>query len=209
MILKGSRLAFLLGALILPLMACGNFKTFQTYYVAPVPAQMARSWHVVGVDVTVPEKLTVSEEHSFEPKADIMWREDPIGDRRAQVAVIMKAAIAKGAAPLHGPRAVRLQVTMKRFHALTLEAESVNISGVGVHNVEFDIAVVDARTGAVLVPAISMDASLPALTGVEMINARLKGQSQKSQITAHVAATIAGWLGVGPDQRGSFVRVGE
>ena len=42
-----------------------------------------------------------------------------------------------------------------------------------------------------------------------MAQARAAGQSQKSQITAHVAATIAGWLGVGPDPRMTFTRAGN
>lgn len=39
--------------------------------------------------------------------------------------------------------------------------------------------------------------------------ARRKGITQKSMITNHVAATIAGWLGLGPDNRGSFTRQGD
>lgn len=208
MILKGSKLAFLMGALIIPLTACVGFSRFQTSYDEPVPVQVSKSWRVVAVDVAVSKKLKVSEDHTFEPKADIVWREDAIGDRRAQVATIMKAAVAQGATDLHGARPVRLQVTMHRFHAMTFEAESLNVSGVGVHNVDFTITVVDARTGEVLVPPTAIDASFPALTGPDMIRARLNGQTQKSQITAHVAATIAGWLGVGPDQRMGFVRAG-
>ena len=135
-------------------------------------------------------------------------REDPIGDRHPQVATIMKAAIARGASGLKGPRPVRIEATMSRFHALTFETEALNVAGVGVHNVNFTIKVVDARTGAVLAGPTDIDAALPALTGAEMIKARVRGESQKSQISAHVAATIAGWLGIGPDQRDSFVRAG-
>ncbi|MBS0563463.1 MAG: hypothetical protein JSR87_02955 [Proteobacteria bacterium] len=192
----------------LPLAGCIGFSTFQTYYEKPVPAAQSRGWHVVAVNVDVPAKLTVSEDHSYEPKADIVWREDPIGDRHPQVAKILKDAITRGAAGLHGPRPVRLDVVVSRFHALTYEAETLNVGGIGVHNVNFTISVVDARSGAVLVPPEDIDAAMPALTGVEMIKARERGESQKSQIEAHVAATIAGWLGLGPDQRDSFVRAG-
>lgn len=197
----------LLGA-TLALAGCIGVETFETSYDAPVSASVSKGWRVVDVSVSVPETLTVSEEHTYEPDADIVWREDPIGDRHPQVAAIMKAAIAKGASGLKGPRPVRLMVTMTRFHALTFEAESLNIAGVGVHNVNFTISVVDARSGAVLAGPTAIDAAMPALTGAEMIKARVRGESQKSQISAHVAATIAGWLGIGPDQRDSFVRAG-
>jgi hypothetical protein len=53
-----------------------------------------------------------------------------------------------------------------------------------------------------------IEASLPALAGVEMATARARGETQKSQITAHVARVIAGWLGLGPDPRGKFSRLG-
>lgn len=46
------------------------------------------------------------------------------------------------------------------------------------------------------------------MTGAAMARARLAGQSQKSQITDHVARTIASWLGVIPDTRQTFSSVG-
>jgi hypothetical protein len=208
MISNSVRLAAVLAGMSLALGGCVGVKTFQTYYDSPVPANVARNWHMADVNVTVPETLSVSEEHTYEPKADIVWREDPLGDRRAQVAALMKKAIARGGDGLNGPRAVRFDVTMARFHALTFEAEALNFPGIGVHNIDFTIRVVDARTGAVLAGPTVIDAAMPALTGAEMIKARVRGESQRSQISAHVAATIAGWLGIGPDQRDSFVRSG-
>lgn len=205
---NGMGLGLALAMTVLLLAGCIGVETFQTYYETPVPAAQSKGWHVVAVDVSVPDKLTVSEEHTYEPKADIVWREDPIGDRHPQVAKIMQDAIRRGAAGLHGPRPVRLKVVVTRFHALTYEAETLNIGGIGVHNVNFTIAVVDARSGAVLVGPEDIDAAMPAMTGAEMIKARVRGESQKSQIEAHVAATIAGWLGTGKDQRDSFVRAG-
>jgi hypothetical protein len=41
-----------------------------------------------------------------------------------------------------------------------------------------------------------------------MTAARLRGESQRSHITAHLEAVFAGWLGIGPDPRGSFQRLG-
>jgi hypothetical protein len=193
----------------LVLSGCTGMRTFETYYSRPADPAAARQWRLEGVDVLVPATLTVSEAHTFEPEADIVWREDPIGDRRKQVAAIMTDAVGRGAAGLKGSIPVRLAVEVTQFHALTLEAEAVNWAGIGVHNINFVITVVDARSGARLAGPEPIDASLPAMTGTEMIRARLRGESQKSQISNHVAATIAGWLGLGPDQRGSFVRAGR
>lgn len=202
-------LAFAIAGSAFGLTGCIGVNTFQTYYKASVAPDVSKSWHVTAVTVAVPDKLTVSEEHTFEPTADIVWREDAMGDRHIQVVAILQEAITRGAKNLQGPRPVRLDVTVSRFHALTLEAESLNVPGIGVHNVNFVIRVLDAKTGAILAGPEDIDAAMPALTGAEMIKARLRGESQKTQIQAHVAATIAGWLGVGPDQRDSFVRAGR
>jgi hypothetical protein len=194
------------GALFL-LSACGG-STFRTFYAKPVPAEVSKSWRVVGVDVTVPKTLTVSEEKTSLPKADIVWREDPeTGDRYAQVATIMTNAVKQGVAGLRGSRPVRLSITMTRFHALTFEAET-KYQNAGVHNVDFVAQVTDAATGAVLAGPETIEAAFPALSGDQMIAARAAGQTQKSMITAHVRQTIAGWIGAGPDNRSSFARSG-
>jgi hypothetical protein len=186
----------------------GGGGAFQTYFDQPVPPAVARSWRVAKVVVTAPHSLKVSEERTYEPRADIVWREDPEGDRYAQVEKIMHDAIARGASGLHGSVPVRFEVTMTRFHALTFEAESLPYANIGVHNINFIMKVVDARTGAVLVGPTEMEASLPAMTGNEMIAARIRGETQKSQIQAHVARTIQAWLSLAPDNRGTFTRSG-
>lgn len=190
-------------ALLMVLAVAGCGGSFRTYYDTPAPA---KDWRVTAVDVTVPRTLSVSEEEILLPRADIVWREDPPGDRYDQVAAIMKAAISRGARGLKGARPVRLEVTMTRFHAMTLVAETR--APAGVHDVEFDITARDARTGEVLAGPEHVEASLPALTGPAMARARLQGQTQKSQISDNVARTIASWLGVIPDARQTFVSIG-
>lgn len=202
-----TRRLFVLSGLALPLASCAG--TYATDYAAGVSPAQSRTWHVTAVEVKVPESLTVSEASGLVPHADIVWREDdPQGDRRAQVGLILQQAIARGAAGLRGKRPVILQVTATRFHALTMEAETM-LSDAGVHNIQFDIQVVDARSGALLAGPTHIQADLPALSGQAMRQARARGETQKSQISAHVAATIASWLGIGPDVRGSFMRLGD
>lgn len=201
-----ARRTALLGLTALLLSACVG-ASFQTAY-DPVPAALAQSWRLAEVRVSVPKSLTVSEAKTLLPSADIVWREDPLGDRHAQVGKIVQNAVLRGAQGLRGSRPVIIDITVTRFHALTFEAELSN-SDWGVHNVDFIAQVVDARTGEVLLAATNIRAETPAYSGARMKAARAKGVTQKSMISNHVAATIAGWLGLGPDNRGSFSRQGN
>ncbi|MCA0272503.1 MAG: hypothetical protein LCH69_10620 [Proteobacteria bacterium] len=199
-------LAKLTGVLALMLLAgCGG--TFRTSYSEGVPAAQSANWRLSSVTVTAPRSLVVSEAEVFIPKADIVWREDlSTGNRYEQVEAIMENAIAQGARGLKGSRPVRIEATVTRFHAMTFKAETQAPSG--VHDVEFDLQVKDARTGEVLFGPEHVEASFPAMTGAQMARARVAGQSQKSQITAHVAQTIRGLLGLGPDARRTFSGIG-
>ena len=203
-----TRRSTLLGLSALLLSACvGGGGKFETDYT-PVPADLAKSWRLAEVRVSVPQTLVVSEAKTLLPRADIVWREDPLGDRHAQVGKIIQAAVLRGAQGLRGSRPVIIDITVTRFHALTFEAEMSNHDW-GVHNIDLIAQVVDARSGAVLLPATKIRAETPAWSGERMKAARRKGITQKSMITNHVAATIAGWLGLGPDNRGSFTRQGD
>jgi hypothetical protein len=203
-----TRRAALLGLTATLLTACvGGGGTFKTEY-QPVPADLAKSWRLAEVRVNVPRSLKVSEAKTLLPTADIVWREDPLGDRYDQVGKIVQTAVLRGAQGLRGGRPVIIDVTVTRFHALTFEAE-LSKSDWGVHNIDFTAQVLEAGSGAVLLPATKIRAELPAYSGARMREARLKGITQKSMITNHVAATVAGWLGLGPDNRGEFSRQGN
>lgn len=203
-----TRRAALLGVSALLLSACvGGGGTFQTDY-DPISADVSRGWRLAEVRVDVPRSLSVSEAKTLLPNADIVWREDPLGDRYDQVDAIMTNAITRGAQGLRGSRPVIITVTVTRFHALTFEAEQRGQNW-GVHNIDFTAQVIDAATGEVLLPATMIRAELPALSGTQMREARRKGVTQKSMITNHVAKTVAGWLGIGPDNRGEFTRQGN
>ena len=202
-----SRRAALLGVTALLLSACVGGGTFETAY-DPLPADVTRTWRLADVRVDVPRSLSVSEARSLLPRADIVWREDPPGDRYSEVASIMDEAVTRGASGLRGARPVAIDVTVLRFHALTFEAEQRGQYW-GVHNIRFTAQVSDARTGEVLVPSSKIRAELPALSGDQMRAARQLGLTQKSMIIDHVSRTVAGWLGTGPDNRGSFTRQGN
>jgi hypothetical protein len=202
-----SRRIALLGLSALVLSACVGGGTFKTEYDRLSP-EVSKGWRLAEVRVDVPRSLVVSEAETLLPNADIVWREDPMGDRYVQVGKIMQAAVLRGAQGLRGSRPVVISITLTRFHALTFTAEQAS-SDWGVHNIDFIAQVNDARTGEVLVPATKIRAETPAWSGTRMREARRKGITQKSMISNHVAATVAGWLALGPDNRGEFSRQGN
>ncbi|WP_343078764.1 DUF6778 family protein [Ostreiculturibacter nitratireducens] len=187
------------------LAGCGS--TFRISYDTPIEPAVSRGWTVTEVRVTVPDELEVSEQKSIFPQADIVWREDPEGDRKAQVAAIIRDAASEAAAPLNGPRAVAIDITLQRFHALTFEAER-RLEDAGVHNTIFTASVVDAASGAILVGPTEIHADAAAFSGPKAVEYRRQGATQKDVITTAIRRTIAGWLGVGPDPRGEFNRIG-
>lgn len=193
-------------AMIALLSACsgGNWKTD---YPNNVSAERASGLRVVSVDVRVPRSLSVSEENSFAPDADIVWREDPPGDRYEQVDAIMTEAVRRGASKLRGGRGVILQIDVQTFHALSQRART-RLSSSGVHNVSFVARLLDASTRAPVVPDSIIQADLIAFVGNQAVEAEAQGLTQKVRITNHVAKVIEGWLG-GPDIRGSFSRRGR
>ena len=194
-------------AVSLFLTACVG-ETWQTSYKDVIDPKVARGWHVVAVDVTVPHTLTVSEANTFAPNADIVWRGDPPGDRYQQVDKILTDAIKRGASALKWRRSVKLLITAMQFHALTEKIRAV-LSNAGVHNIIFSAQVVDARSGKPLSPVDVIQADLVAYSGEQALEAERQGLTQKVRIEKHVADVIAGWLGIGPDVRGSFSRTGR
>ena len=96
--------------------------SWQTDYEAPIAAEVSRSWNVRNVSVAVPSSLTTSDVNSLAPRFDIVWHGEAPGDRRAQVAAIVKEGITKGASGLRGRRAVNFAVTLQNFHAVTPSA---------------------------------------------------------------------------------------
>jgi uncharacterized protein DUF6778 len=150
-----------------------------------VPGQSPVS--VNSVVVRVPRTLEVSEANRYLPKGDIVWREDPIGDRHAQVQAIVQDAVSKGVQSLNGPATVDLDIQVTRFHALT---EKARYTTGGVHSISFYLAVRDPKTGALLMPVRMVRADLDAFGGQQAINAEARGQTQKVRITDHLAEVI-------------------
>ncbi len=200
---RARRTALFAPALLLA--ACGI--QWATDYGEPLDAATTANWRVSSIQVTVPDTLTVSDEDRFAPDADIVWHGDPPGDRRAQVQAILRDAARDATAGLRGGRPVALGITVQKFHGVT--PITMARAPEAVHNIGFTAQITDARTGAALTPPTHIQADLPALVREDAIRAAQFGPSQKDRISRHVTATIQGWLGIGPDIRGSFASLGR
>ena len=97
-----------------------------------LPGAILRQINVSQINVRVPTSLKVSEANRYYPNGDIVWREDPMGNRHAQVAKIVHDAMTVGTQSFTGPVPVILDIELVRFHALS---EKARYTVGGVHNV--------------------------------------------------------------------------
>lgn len=175
-------------------------------YDAPVETSVSAHWRAGEVEVEVPDDLTVSDINSLVPDADIVWHGDPPGDRKAQVAEIVRAGVARGAAGLNGEREVDFHIVLSRFHGVTPAA--VAWATAAVHSIDFTIQAVDAGTGDALTDPVAVSADLEANVGALAIIAEMQGETDKDRIVERISEVTAGWLGIGPDPRGEFGSAG-
>lgn len=183
--------------------------SWETSYGNVVSPGDARAWNLRETSIAFPIDIRVSEENSLAPEADILWRGDPPGDRREQVMAIFKTAITRASRPMQGSRPVKLSIEILRFHGVTERTRRSTAANIGVHSITFRAQVIDARTGMALTPIDTIRADLPALTGTDAVLADSRGQTQKVRVTNHLTSVFSGWLGLGPDVRGTFERTGR
>ncbi len=176
-------------------------------YDESVDPALSKSWHLHGVKVTIPETLTISNDNTYAPNADIVWHGDLGGDRREQVASILTEGLTRAAKPLKGPRGVQINAELEHFHAVTPAA--VARSPAAVHNIAFVAQVIDDETGRPLTRPERIQADLEAYVGAAAVSAAIQGQTQRVRIVDHIANVTQGWLGLGPDQRRTFQSIGR
>lgn len=154
------------------------------------PAQTPKplSLDVRQVRVLVPETLVVSEANLFYPGGDIVWREDPVGDRHVQVRAIFDRAMRQGIAAMPaGTVPVLLDVQVTRFHALS---EKARYTVGGVHALQFYYVLRNPETGEAYGAPKFVKADFKALGGMAAIEAERQGITQKKRITEHLAQVI-------------------
>ncbi|WP_435229526.1 DUF6778 family protein [Pseudopelagicola sp. nBUS_20] len=139
------------------------------------------------MDVRVPSTLRVSEANRFLPGGDIVWRGDAYGNRYDQVKAIFEESVALGAEPLNGLIPTKVEIEVKRFHALT---EKTRYSIGGIHSIEFVMTIIDPVTGIVLRGPKEIKADLLGYGGSKALQAEARGLTQKFRITQHLARVI-------------------
>ncbi len=155
------------------------------------PAALAPRFSVVDYEITVPEDLRVSEANLYYPVTDIVWRGDPYGNRKEQVARIFETGLKRAMPQLEGGRPVRIEIVVNRFHSLT---QKTRYSVGGVHSIGFFVTLRDPQTGAVLVERHKVKADLNAYGGMRAIAAEAQGLDMKERIQRHLARVIAAEL---------------
>ena len=182
-------------ALGLGVSACGSVETVSRN--APfeaTPGQIpggivasAPSFSLAEIDVQVPTTLKVSEANRYYPGGDIVWRGDAYGNRYEQVQAIFEESVRLGGGDLDGAMPVKVNIEVKRFHALT---EKTRYSVGGVHSIEFVMTITDPVTGAVLRGPKEIKADLVGYGGAKALQAEAHGLTQKYRITQHLARVV-------------------
>ena len=152
------------------------------------PTVMMPKYDVQQVNVTVPQKLRVSEANVFYPIADIVWRGEPMANRHNQVRAIVSEGIGRGVAAMHNGRPVAVDVEVTRFHSLT---EKTRYTFGGVHSVKFTLTVRDLATGGVIDGPRAVVADVKGSGGAQAIAEEQMGRTMRVVITEHLAGVIA------------------
>lgn len=149
-------------------------------------------YRLAGLRVAIPDTLRVSEADRFYPIADIVWRGDPIGDRRAQIRSIFADSAAKAqAGPARGvPAVADIQIT--RFHALT---EKARYTVGGVHSIKFILTLRDPKSNAVLDGPRPVVADVKASGGTRAVAEDAAGRTQRVVIVEDLARVLRRELG--------------
>ncbi|MEM1302490.1 MAG: DUF6778 family protein [Pseudomonadota bacterium] len=171
------------------LSACASYDpaTRSAPLEVPLAQSIQPSFDVSELKISVPKRLSVSEANVYYPRADIVWRDDPVGNRHKQVLDIFAQAMQKGTDQLEGLQDVVVEVEVLRFHSMT---EKARYTVGGVHSIKFNLTVKDATTGAVIVPTRLVNADLPGLGGQAAIAADAVGNTQKARILGHLEQVI-------------------
>ena len=182
------------------LSACASVETVSRSAptTTPTAQPVSASLNVQAVQVSVPYALKVSEANSYYPGGDIVWREDPLGDRHQQVKAIFEAGLQKAAANTQGAVPVLVDIQVTRFHALT---EKARYTTGGVHAVQFEMRLLNPETGVAYTEPRQIKADFKAFGGARAINAERNGITQKVRITDRIAEVVAQEL----SNPGSFV----
>lgn len=148
---------------------------------------MQRSYDLRELRFAAREGLIVSEENSFYPMADIVWRGDPPGPRLAQIETMFQEAARRSQPVLNGSTPVVVDVVLIRFHGVTTRTRT---TVGGVYNVIFDLSVRDAQTGAIIEPPRRVVGNLSAPGGARAAALIDAGQTERVRVTDFLTALL-------------------
>jgi len=180
--------AALLGLAALGVSACATVPQVDVTQGLPAMSALPTNavsgdWQVQEIVIDVSAELVVSESNRLKPRADIVWREDPVGDRYAQVQALMTEAMEFALRPMQGSTPVIVELEVTRFHALT---ERARYTIGGEHEVEFLFTVRDAQTGQALTGPRNIDLTFRAFGGQRAIDAERDGIYQRDRIQSQI-----------------------
>lgn len=138
-----------------------------------------RSYDLRTLRFAAREGLVVSEENSFYPNVDVVWRGDPPGPRISQIGAMFQQAAEQSQRVLNGSRPIIVDIVLIRFHGVT---ERTRATVGGVYNLIFEMTVRDARTGEVIEPARRVVGNLSAPGGSRARALDAAGQTQKVRV---------------------------
>lgn len=141
---------------------------------------MRRSYDLQRLRFSALPGLVVSEDESFYPNADIVWRGDPVGPRIPQIAAMFQTAADRNQSVLTGEIPVDVAITLVRFHGVT---DRTRLTVGGVYNIVFNMAVLNARTGAIIEPSRRVVGNLSAPGGTAGLMLGDQGLTQKVRVT--------------------------
>ena len=150
-------------------------------------AFIPNTYRVSDISVTVPRTLVVSEFNRVVTRGDIVWREDPAGDRYRQIEAIVSDAFQVGTKDLNGPTPIVVHVMVDRFHALT---EKARLTTGGVHTIGFRLMFKHAQTGVQIGEIKRLNVAFEAYGGLEAARAEARGFNQKARIKGQLAEAI-------------------
>lgn len=162
-------------------------------FEAPAAAAVAPSVQVQAYQVRVPNSLRVSEANMYYPSGDIVWRGEPLGDRRTQVQKIFEDSLARGTAGSKGNVPVLLDIEVTKFHALS---EKARYTVGGRHEIEFTMNFLNPETRQPVAEPRKIDATFKAFGGARAVHAEQNGVTQRVRITGHLAGLFQKELGV-------------
>ena len=181
------RRTFLVSLSLLALAGCGT-----SFGMKSAPRlQMARSYRLRAFNFEAQQGLRVSENESFYPDADVVWRGDPIGPRIPQIAAMFQEAAKRNRAVLDGNFPVDVDLTLVRFHGVT---NRTRYTVGGIYNVIFDLTIKNAATGEIIEPTRRIVGDLDAPGGERAALQDQVGQTQKVRVTDFLTSLLRAQL---------------